>query len=294
MAVGRALQAESRQPGWEARPRRGVQVRLPPCPRAHTASPTELLSLPSPPPRHDPQSPHSPPVPAPPLVPAPCALPPQPRTRLRVTPRPPRGLRGLRHEAASPRSLPPPGGAAPLRSAPGPPARPLARSPPRRGAGRHLLSIAGGGGGRREPAGGAGSAVSAPSRTGRGRRRCRLRCAPRAQRPGLPAGRRPAAASPWLPDTRRGGAGASGAGEARAQAPSGRQWEPTAPCRLPALGARLAGPGGAEAAWVGRPAACGVASAGRRLGGWGREVAALISAGRFARPRFFSVQPRGP
>lgn len=136
MAVGRALQAESRQPGWEARPRRGVQVRLPPCPRAHTASPTELLSLPSPPPRHDPQSPHSPPVPAPPLVPAPCALPPQPRTRLRVTPRPPRGLRGLRHEAASPRSLPPPGGAAPLRSAPGPPARPPARSlppPARRG-----------------------------------------------------------------------------------------------------------------------------------------------------------------
>lgn len=209
------------------------------------------------------------------------------------------------HPAASPGPAgPPPRGglptlaptagrrrSAPLRSRP---ARPLARSPPRRGAGRHLLSIAGGGGGRREPAGGAGSAVSAPSRTGRGRRRCRLRCAPRAQRPGLPAGRRPAAASPWLPDTRRGGAGASGAGEARAQAPSGRQWEPTAPCRLPALGARLAGPGGAEAAWVGRPAACGVASAGRRLGGWGREVAALISAGRFARPRFFSVQPRGP
>lgn len=212
-------------------------------------------------------SPHrSPPAPASSLVPAPSALPPQPRPRPRATPRPPRGLPGLRHEAASPRSLPPPGGAAPLRS---PPARPLPRSlahsPTRRGAGRgrHLLSIAGGGGGRREPAGGAGSAVSAPSRTGRGRRLCRLPCVPRAQRPGLPAGRRPAAAAPWPPDTRRCGAGVSGAGEARAQAPSGRQWEPTAPHRLPALGARLAGPGGAEAAWVGRPAACGAVSAAR-------------------------------
>lgn len=269
-------------------PAHGAQGRLRLCPRVRTTSPTGLLSL-TPPPHGTIPSPHAHPRRPPQRPPAAALSAPVGHPAAR---RPPRGLWGLRHEAASPCPLPPPGGAAPL---PSPPARPLPRSLPppwrRAGRGRHSLSIAGGGGvgGRRGPAGGAGSAVSAPSSAGRGRRRCRLPCVPRTQRPGLPAGQRPAAAAPWPPDTRRGGAGASGAGEARAQAPSGRQWEPAAPRRLPALGARLAGPGGAEAAWDGRPAACGAASAARGLGSCGAGA-----AGRFSQLRFFSVRPRGP
>lgn len=284
--MGRALRAERRQPGCDARARgAGPAPSLPAGPhyQPHRAAFTN-----PPPSRYDPQSPRSPPAPAP-----------APSRRSPVRARgPPRG------PAASPGPVgPPPRGGLPVpapaagrrRSAPlssRPPAPSLAPPPWRRaGRGRHSLSIAGGGGvgGRRGPAGGAGSAVSAPSSAGRGRRRCRLPCVPRTQRPGLPAGQRPAAAAPWPPDTRRGGAGASGAGEARAQAPSGRQWEPAAPRRLPALGARLAGPGGAEAAWDGRPAACGAASAARGLGSCGAGA-----AGRFSQLRFFSVRPRGP
>lgn len=290
--MGRALRAERRQPGCDARARgAGPAPSLPAGPhyQPHRAAFTNPppLTVRSPVPTLTPGA-------RPSSRAGPSALPPQPCPRPWATPRP-GGLPGACGASATRR---PPRArsrrrAAPLRSPLLPPARSLARSPPwrRAGRGRHSLSIAGGGGvgGRRGPAGGAGSAVSAPSSAGRGRRRCRLPCVPRTQRPGLPAGQRPAAAAPWPPDTRRGGAGASGAGEARAQAPSGRQWEPAAPRRLPALGARLAGPGGAEAAWDGRPAACGAAGAARGLGSCGAGA-----AGRFSQLRFFSVRPRGP